>query len=85
MFQMACYQHYTITRDLNFLKKVLPQIQNIENFFLNNVAEYGFVPADYSIWEESSDPHTGKFIKIEDLPLQGNLYPLPTLLLLKYL
>jgi hypothetical protein len=56
---MAIYQHYTITQNVQFLLNVLPQVQNIENFLLNEVELYGFIPADYSIWEESSDPFTG--------------------------
>lgn len=56
---MAIYHHYILTGDLNFVNSVYQQMQNIENFFLNNVGLYNMVLPDYSIWEESSDGTTG--------------------------
>jgi len=59
-FLMAIYHHYVLTGDMNFVNSVYQQMQNIENFFLNNVGLYNMVFPDYSIWEESSDPTTGQ-------------------------
>jgi GH15 family glucan-1,4-alpha-glucosidase len=43
----------------NFTVAVLDRIRALEDFFANNLSPQGLAPPDYSIWEESSDPHTG--------------------------
>ncbi len=43
----------------SFLEKVKHGVRDIENFLGYGVGMHGFAPADYSIWEESSHPHTG--------------------------
>lgn len=59
VFLMAVYHHYILTGNKDFLYKIRNRITDIENFFLHNVAHFGFAPPDYSIWEESSDGRTG--------------------------
>lgn len=58
-FLVGVYHHYRLTRCTSFLEKVKHGVRDIENFLGYGVGMHGFAPADYSIWEESSHPHTG--------------------------
>eukprot|EP01028_Stygiella_incarcerata_P011261 TRINITY_DN627_c0_g2_i3.p1 TRINITY_DN627_c0_g2~~TRINITY_DN627_c0_g2_i3.p1 ORF type:complete len:278 (-),score=56.69 TRINITY_DN627_c0_g2_i3:500-1333(-) len=50
-----------VTQDSSvFSDNVVKRVHEIEDFFLQNKGSFDLVPADYSIWEESSDPHSGK-------------------------
>eukprot|EP01027_Heterolobosea_sp_BB2_P000797 GEZU01001185.1.p1 GENE.GEZU01001185.1~~GEZU01001185.1.p1 ORF type:complete len:294 (-),score=62.47 GEZU01001185.1:114-995(-) len=57
---MAVYYHYKLTGDASFVKSIQQGIQQIEDFLLDNVEYSGFLPPDYSIWEESSNGLTGQ-------------------------
>lgn len=46
---MACYHHYKLTGDTQFLEDVKPQIDAITTFFLTDIGAFGFIPADYSV------------------------------------
>jgi len=54
---MAYYYHYTLTNDSSVLNYAQSRIRELESFFLQR--KDGLVEPDYSIWEESSDGHTG--------------------------
>jgi len=58
-FLLGVYHHYRLTGCTSFLEKVQVGVRHIENFLGYGASLNGFAPPDYSIWEESSHPHTG--------------------------
>ncbi|KAJ5068747.1 trehalase [Anaeramoeba ignava] len=61
-FLLSILYHISRVGNTNFLKNNSPiyqRMEAIENFFLNDKGSYNLAIPDYSIWEESSDPHTG--------------------------
>lgn len=55
LFLVGVWRHYQLTGNITFLNRVWPQVQNSANWLMNNITPYGFVPADYSIWEENQE------------------------------
>eukprot|EP01100_Stratorugosa_tubuloviscum_P010910 TRINITY_DN475_c0_g3_i1.p1 TRINITY_DN475_c0_g3~~TRINITY_DN475_c0_g3_i1.p1 ORF type:complete len:696 (-),score=313.92 TRINITY_DN475_c0_g3_i1:94-2157(-) len=58
-YLLAIYHDYKLTKNSQLANSVQQRVRNLENFFLNNIGLHSLAPPDYSIWEESSDPHTG--------------------------
>lgn len=57
-FLWGVYYHYKLTKDNNFLNQVREGVRRLQDFLLQDGGR-GLIKSDYSIWEESSDPHTG--------------------------
>ncbi|MHB1681810.1 MAG: glycoside hydrolase family 15 protein [Bacilli bacterium] len=55
LFLTGVWRHYQLTGNSTFLTDVWPEVQNSANWLMNNITSYGFVPADYSIWEENQE------------------------------
>ncbi len=55
LFLVGVWRHYQLTGNMAFLNSVWPQVQNSANWLMDNITSYGFVPADYSIWEENQE------------------------------
>lgn len=46
------------------MNAVTPRVRQLESFFLKNVGAFNFAPADYSIWEESSNGLNGQGLPV---------------------
>jgi hypothetical protein len=61
LYITAVLYYVRTSNDASILQEpsVVSRLRAFSDFFLNNVGYNGLAPADYSIWEESSDQHTG--------------------------
>lgn len=65
-YLLAIYRHLMINSNVSasFMNAVTPRVRQLESFFLKNVGAFNFAPADYSIWEESSNGLNGQGLPV---------------------